>query len=75
MHNKIEKEDFVEKDEMVNHMINECSKLAQNDFMTWYDWLGIAITWYLCKRWRCDYNTKMYWDKPVSVFENKSYNL
>ena len=38
-----------ERDETVNHIISECSKLAQREYKTRPDWVGKAIHWELCK--------------------------
>ena len=32
-----------DKDETINHMISECSKLAQKEYKTRYDWVGKVI--------------------------------
>ena len=29
-----------DRDETINHIIIECSKLAQKEYKTWHDWLG-----------------------------------
>ena len=34
-----------ERDEMINHIISECSKLAQKEYKTNHDWVGKVIYW------------------------------
>ena len=37
-----------DRDEMINHIINECSKLAQKAYKTRQDWVGKVIHWEQC---------------------------
>ena len=39
-----------DRDEIVNHIISECSKLAQKEYKTRHDWVGNVIHGELCKR-------------------------
>ena len=32
-----------DRDETINHIINECSKLAQKEYKVRYDWVGKVI--------------------------------
>ena len=45
-------------DETVNHVISNCSKLAQKEYKTRYDWVGNVIHWELCQRLKFDHTTK-----------------
>ena len=54
---------------MVNHIINECSKLTQNEFKTWLEWVGKGIHWELCKKFKFDHTNKWYMHKPDSLQE------
>ena len=36
-------------DETINHIISECSKLAQKDKCR-HDWVGKGIHWEICKK-------------------------
>ena len=36
-----------ERDEKVNHLVSECSKLLQKKYKTRYEWLGKMIHWEL----------------------------
>ena len=47
-----------DRDEMVNHIINECSKLAQKEYKTRHDWVGKGIKQELCKILKFDSTTK-----------------
>ena len=39
-----------ERDEMIDHRVSECCKLAQKECKTKPDWEGKVIHWELCKR-------------------------
>ena len=39
-----------ERDEMINHIISECTKIAQKKYKTRSEWLGKVIHWELCKK-------------------------
>ena len=53
-----------DRDETVNHIISECSKLIQKKYKTTHDWVGKVIYWELCKRLKFDHITKWYMHKP-----------
>ena len=53
--NRITGVGYMKKDEMVNHIINECSKLAQKEYKTRHDWVGKVIYWELCKSLKFDH--------------------
>ena len=38
-----------DRDETINHIISECSKLSQKEYKTRHDWVGKVIHWELCK--------------------------
>ena len=59
------------KEEMINHIINKCSKLSQKDHKTRYNWVGKASCWQLCKRLKLDHTNKWYIHKPESILENE----
>ena len=60
---------------MINHIISECSKLAQKQYKDRHDWVGKVIQWELCKRFNFDYTNKWYMHNPTSVLENETYKL
>ena len=47
-----------DRDETVNQIISECSKLAQKEYKIRYDWMGTVIYWELCKRLKVDHIDK-----------------
>ena len=49
---------YENRDEMVNDIINESSKLAQKDHKTLHNWVEKMIHWELCKRLKFDYAYK-----------------
>ena len=64
-----------EKAETVNHIISECSKLAQKECKTKHDWVGKVIHWELCKKLNFHHATKWYMHKPESVLENETHKI
>ena len=38
-----------DRDETINHIISECSKLAQEKYKTRYDWMNKVIHWEMCE--------------------------
>ena len=59
-----------DKDETINHIINECSKLAQNMYKTRHDWVGKVI-----KVIKFDHKKKWYMPNQASVLENDKHKL
>ena len=59
-----------ERDETINQIISECSKLAQNEYTTRHDWMGKAIHWETYKKFEFDHMNKWYMHNPVAVLEN-----
>ena len=55
------------KEKTVNHIINECRKLAQKEYKTRHNWKGDTMGKY--NRLKCDHTTKWYMHKPESVLE------
>ena len=39
-----------DRDETINHIISEWSKLAQNEYKARHDWVGKVIQWEMCKK-------------------------
>ena len=64
-----------EKDEMVNHIVSECSKLAPKDYKARFDWVDKVIHWELWKRLNFDHTTKWYIHKPELVLENEIHKI
>ena len=64
-----------DKDETINHIISECSKLAQKEYKTIQDLVGKVILWEMCKKSKFDYTNKWYMPNPASVLENDMHEL
>ena len=56
-----------DRDETINHIISECSKLAQKEYKTRHDWVSKGIHWEMCKKFKVDHTNKWYMDNPASV--------
>ena len=41
---------YGDRDETINHILSECSKLAQKEYKTRHDWVGKVIHWEMCKK-------------------------
>ena len=66
---------YVDRDETINHIISECSKLAQKEYKTRNDWMGKVIHSEMCKEFKFDHTNKWYTHNPTSVLENDTYKL
>ena len=64
-----------DRDETINHIISECSKLAQREYKARHDWLGKVIHWEMCKKFKFDHTNKWYMHNPAPVLENDTYTL
>ena len=64
-----------DRDETINHIISECSKLAQREYKARHDWVGKGIHWEMCKKFKFDHTNKWYMHNPAPVLENDSHKL
>ena len=64
-----------DRDETINHIISECSKLAQKDYKTRHDWVGKLIHWEMCKKFKFYHTNKWYMHNPAPVLENDTHKL
>ena len=64
-----------DKDETVNHIVSECSKLAQREYKSRHDWVGKVIRWELCKKLNFHHTNKWYMHKPESALENDTHKI
>ena len=64
-----------QRDETINHIISERSKLAQKEYRTRQDWVGKVIHWEMCKKSKFDHTNKWYMHNPAPVLENDTQNL
>ena len=56
-----------DRDETINHIISECSKLAKKEYKTRHDWVGKVIHWEMCKKFKFDNMNKWYMHNPAPV--------
>ena len=61
--------------ETINHIISECSKLAQMDYKARHDWVGKVIHWEMCKKFKFDHTNKWYMHNPAPVLENDTHKI
>ena len=64
-----------DRDETINNIINECSKLAQKEYKTRHDWVGKVIHWEMSKQFKFDHTNKWYMHNPEPVLENNTEKL
>ena len=64
-----------DRDETINHIISECSKLAQKEYKTRHDWVDKVIHWVVCKKFKFDHTNKWYMHNPTSALENDTHKL
>ena len=55
--------------------MTKCSKLAQKQYKSRYDWVGKVINWELCKRLKFDDSNEYYMHKPESTVENVTHKI
>ena len=64
-----------DRDETINHIISECSKLAQKKYKARHDWVGKVIHWEMCKKFKFDHAQKWYMNNPTPVLENDTHKI
>ena len=64
-----------DSDEMINHIISECSKLAQKEYKTRHDWVGKVIHREMCKKSKFEHTNKWYMHSQAPVIENDTHKL
>ena len=64
-----------DRDETINHIISECSKLAQKEYKARHDWVGKVIDWEMRKKFKIDHTNKWYMHNPAHVLENDTHKL
>ena len=64
-----------DRDETINHIISECTKLTQKEYKTRHDWVGKVIHWEMCKKFKFDHTNKWYMLNWASVLENVTHKL
>ena len=64
-----------DRDETIDYIIRESSKLAEKEYKTRHDWEGKGIHWELYKKFKFDHTNKWYKHNPESVQENETHKL
>ena len=64
-----------DRDQTINHMISECSKLAQKEYKARHDWVGKVIHREMCKKFKFDHANKWYMHNPAPAQENDTHKL
>ena len=64
-----------DRNETINHIISECSKLVQKEYKTRHDWVGKVIHWEMCKKFQFNHTNKWYIHNPAPVLENDTHKL
>ena len=62
-------------DETINHIISECSKLAQKEYKTRHALVGKVIHREMCKKFKFDHTNEWYMHNPARVLENDIHKL
>ena len=62
-------------EERVNHLLCECSKMAQKEDKRRHDWIDKMIYRELCKRLKFGYTNKWYIHKPEFVQDNEMHKF
>ena len=64
-----------DRDETINHIISEYSKLTLKEYKTRHDWVDTVILWEICKKFKFDHTDEWYMHNPVAVLENDTHKL
>ena len=59
-----------DRDETINHITIECSKLAQKEYKARHEWVGKVIHWEMRKKFKFDHTNKWYMHNSAPVLEN-----
>ena len=62
-----------DRDETINYIIRECSKLAQKEIKNRHDLVDKVIHWELCQKFKFGHTNKWYMLNPTSVQENDTH--
>ena len=64
-----------DRDETINHIIRECSKLAQKEYRARQDWVGKVIHREMCKKFKFEHANNWYMHNSAPVLENDTHKL
>ena len=62
-------------DETVNHILSECPKLAQKEYLRRHNWVGKRIHWELARKQGFPIASKWYEHSPEAVLENEDFKI
>ena len=66
---------YGDRDQTINYIISECSKLAEKEYETRQDLVGKVIHWELYNKFKFDHTNKWYMHNSESVLENEMHKL
>ena len=64
-----------DRDETINHIISECSKLAQKEYKTRHDWDVKVIHWEMWRKFKFDHTNKWYMHNPAPILKDNTHKL
>ena len=64
-----------DRNETINHIISEFSKLAQKWYKARNDWISKVIDWEMCRKFQFDHTNKWYMHNPAPVLEKDAHKL
>ena len=64
-----------DRDETINHIISECSKLELKEYKARHDWVGKVIHREMWRKFQFDHTNKWYLLNPAPVLENDTHKL
>ena len=64
-----------DRDKTINHIMSECSKLAQKEYKARHDWVGKVIHWEMSRKFQFDHTNKWYMHNPAPFLENDLHKL
>ena len=64
-----------DRDETINHVISECSKLSEKVYKIRHNWVGNVIHWELCKKLKFDQMNKWYMHNSEYFLENEMHKV
>ena len=53
--------------ETINHLTNECAKMAQKEYKRRHDLVGKKIRWEVCRKFGIEVSRKWYQHEPETV--------
>ena len=62
-------------DEIVDHIVGGCSKLAQKEYKGRHNNLGKTVHWKFARKCNFEAGDKWYGHEPESVLENEDYKI